>query len=86
MTKQGSYHMQGRRGEINQVESERRSVVSDSLQPHGLCSPPGSSVHGILQTGILEWVAMHSSRGIFLTQEWNLCLLQLLHCRQILYH
>ena len=24
------------------------SVVSDSLQPHGLYSPPGSSVHGIL--------------------------------------
>ena len=27
------------------------------------CSPPGSSVHGILQAGILEWVAMPSSRG-----------------------
>ena len=27
------------------------------------CSPPGSSVHGILQAGILERVAMHSSRG-----------------------
>ena len=26
-------------------------------------SPPGSSVHGILQTRILEWVAMLSSRG-----------------------
>ena len=26
-------------------------------------SPPGSSVHGILQAGILEWVAMPSSRG-----------------------
>ena len=26
-------------------------------------SPPGSSVHGILQTRILEWVAMPSSRG-----------------------
>ena len=26
-------------------------------------SPPGSSVHGILQARILEWVAMHSSRG-----------------------
>ena len=26
-------------------------------------SPPGSSAHGILQTGILEWVAMPSSRG-----------------------
>ena len=27
------------------------------------CSQPGSSVHGILQTRILEWVAMSSSRG-----------------------
>ena len=27
------------------------------------CSPPGSSVHGILQARILEWSAMPSSRG-----------------------
>ena len=27
------------------------------------CSPPGSSVHGILQARILEWVATPSSRG-----------------------
>ena len=27
------------------------------------CSPPGSSVHGILQARILEWVAVSSSRG-----------------------
>ena len=27
------------------------------------CSPPDSSVHGILQARILEWVAMFSSRG-----------------------
>ena len=27
------------------------------------CSPPGSSVHGILQARILEWVAMLSSRA-----------------------
>ena len=27
------------------------------------CSPPGSSVYGILQARILEWVAMPSSRG-----------------------
>ena len=27
------------------------------------CSLPGSFVHGILQAGILEWVAMPSSRG-----------------------
>ena len=38
------------------------SVVSDSLRPHN-CSPPGSSVHGILQARILEWVAIPFSRG-----------------------
>ena len=27
------------------------------------CSPPGSSVHGILQARILDWVAMPFSRG-----------------------
>ena len=27
------------------------------------CSPPGSSLHRILQARILEWVAMPSSRG-----------------------
>ena len=27
------------------------------------CSPLGSSVHGILQTRVLEWVAISSSRG-----------------------
>ena len=27
------------------------------------CSPPGSSVHGILQARTLEWVAIPSSRG-----------------------
>ena len=27
------------------------------------CSPPGSSVHGILQARILEWVVMPFSRG-----------------------
>ena len=26
------------------------------------CSPPGSSVHGILQAGMLEWVAVSFSR------------------------
>ena len=30
-----------------------------------LFDPPGSSVHGILQARILEWVAMPSSRGSF---------------------
>ena len=29
------------------------------------CSPPGSSVHGILQARILGWVAMYFNRGSF---------------------
>ena len=45
------------------------------------CGPPGSSVHGILQARILEWVAMTYLQGIFLTQESNPCLL-LLHALQ----
>ena len=45
------------------------------------CSLPGSSVHGILQARILEWVAI--PQGIFPTQGSNP---SFLHCRQILYH
>ena len=39
-----------------------RSVVSNFLLPMN-CSPPDSSVHGILQAGILEWVVILFSRG-----------------------
>ena len=47
------------------------------------CSPPGSSVHGILP-GKNTRVNSHSLlQGIFPTQELNP---SLLHCRQILYH
>ena len=38
------------------------SVVFYSLRPHD-CSLPGSSVHGILQARVLEWLAIASSRG-----------------------
>ena len=44
------------------------------------CSPPDSSVHGILQARILEWVAMPSLQMIFLTQGLNP---GLLYCKQI---
>ena len=39
------------------------------------CGPPGSSVRGILQARILEWVAISFSRGIFPTQglHWVSC-------------
>ena len=42
-------------------ESVSCSVMSNSLRPMG-CSPPGSSVHGILQARMLEWVAIPFSR------------------------
>ena len=35
------------------------------------CSPPGSSVPGILQARILEWVAMPSSRGSSQPRDWT---------------
>ena len=35
------------------------------------CSPPGSSVHGILQARILEWVAVSSSRGSSQPRAWS---------------
>ena len=50
------------------------------------CSPPGSSVHGILQARILEWVAMPSSRGSAQHRDWTR--VSCISCigRQILYH
>ena len=47
------------------------------------CSPPDSSVYGILQARILEYAHL---QGMFPTQGSNQCHLQLLHCKWILYH
>ena len=35
------------------------------------CSPPGSSVHGILQARTLAWVVMLFSRGSAQPREWT---------------
>ena len=45
------------------------------------CSLPGSSVHGILQARILEWVAIPFSRGSSQLRDWTWVSL---HCRRIL--
>ena len=42
------------------------------------CSPPGSSIHGILQARILEWAAISFSRGIFPTIKFKLFLITIL--------
>ena len=50
------------------------------------CSPPGCFVHGILQTRILQWVAMLSSRGPSWPRDQTcVCCISCLG-RQILYH
>ena len=64
-------------------------IVSEVAQSYPtLCNPmdcslPHSSIHGIFQARVLEWIAISSSRGIFPTQGPNP---GLLHCRQMLYH
>ena len=35
------------------------------------CSLPGSSIHGIFQAKILEWVAISFSRRFFQTRDWT---------------
>ena len=47
------------------------------------CSPPASSVHGIFQARILEWVAITSSRGSFQPRNQT-CIFYT--GRQILHH
>ena len=50
------------------------------------CSPPGSSVHRVFQAGILEWVAIPSSR-VFFQPKHRICVSRV-SCigRWILYH
>ena len=50
------------------------------------CSPPGSSVHGILKARTLEWVAMPSSKVCSWPRDWT-CI-SYVSCigKQVLYH
>ena len=61
--------------------SELCPTLRDSMN----CSPPDSSICGIFQARIMEWVAISSCRDIFPTQASNPRFLCLLHCRLILY-
>ena len=50
------------------------------------CSLPGSSVHGILQARILEWVAISSSRWSSRPRNWTHVSFVFYTGRHILYH
>ena len=62
-------------------ESERHSAVSGSATPW-TAAPPGSSVHGILQARIPEWVVIASPKDL---ADPGIKL-GLLNCRRILCH
>ena len=64
-----SYHLKA-------LVAQSCSTLCDPMN----CSPPGSSVHGILQARILEWVAIPFSRGSSQSNQG------LLHCRQLRCH
>ena len=42
-----------------------------TLRTHVACSPPGSSVIGILQARVLAWVPMPSSKGSSQPRNWT---------------
>ena len=59
--------VRGSKRENISASGERISSVAQScptLCDPMDCSPPGSSLHGILQARILEWVAMRTSRDL----------------------
>ena len=70
--------------ELSQGHNLEAVLCAKSLQSHLiLCNAvdhglPGSSVRGLLQARILEWVAMPSPRDLP-NPGWNPCLLCLLH-------
>ena len=63
---------------VKVLVAQRHLTLCDPMD----CRLPGSSVHGILQARILEWVAIPFSRWSFSSPGSNP---SRLHCRQILY-
>ena len=62
-----SLHLQSQSDAANKSGVKFTTVVHSCLtlcDPME-CSPPSSSVHGIVQASILEWVAISFSRGFF---------------------
>ena len=56
-----------------QTQERKKVALSCLTLCHPMnCTPPGSSVHGILQARILEWVAIPFSRGSSWPRDWTL--------------
>ena len=58
--------------EITTLSSIVHTCVLSCFSRVQLCvTLPGSSVHGILQARILDWVAISSSRGLSQSRDWT---------------
>ena len=57
---------------VKMVVTQSRLTLCDPMD----CSPPGSSIHGIIQASILEWVAIPFSRisSQLRDQTWISCI------------
>ena len=75
MTEMAIY-LWGKKGKWEFVIHERKSQSAVIPSCPTICDPldsslPGSSVHGILQAGILEWVAIPFFRGSSWSRDWT---------------
>ena len=72
---------------IMRIHMHAKSLQScPTLWNHADCSPPGSSIHGILQAKLLEWVAMPSSRESSPPRDWTHVSCVTCIGRWVLYH
>ena len=63
----GSLSVPGKKKKVKVSVAQLCPTLCDPMD----CSLPGSSVHGILQTRILEWVAIPFSRGSSWPRDWT---------------
>ena len=69
-------YLWGKKGKWEFVIHERKSESAVIQSSPTICNPldsslPGSSVHGILQAGILEWGAIPFFRGSSRSRDWT---------------
>ena len=75
----GNWHFRTHGMSIGLLVTQSCPTLSDPM----VCSPPGSSVHGIFQASVLKWVAISFSRRS--SRPRDFLNPDLLYCRQILY-
>ena len=60
-------HFTEKGSEVKVLVIQSCPIIGDRMN----CSLPNSSVHGVLQARILEWVAVSSSRGSSPPRDWT---------------